>query len=58
MKVKIFQAQGERYLEEEINAFLKAHENIEVTDIKFNVSWAGNRTDTIRNSAMIIYYEE
>ena len=53
MKVKIFDLEDEKDLEEEINKFIK---NIEVIDIKYQVAFNINGDDQLYCfSAMIIY---
>lgn len=56
MKVIIFDESHEKDLEEDINNFLENSENIEITDIKYNVSTSMFGEEQIYCfSAMIIY---
>lgn len=56
MKVIIFDESHEKDLEEDINTFLENSENIEITDIKYNVSTSMFGEEQIYCfSAMIIY---
>ena len=59
MKVIIFDETHEKDLEEDINNFLIENENIEVIDIKYEVSTSMFSDDQIYCfSSMIIYQEK
>lgn len=56
MKVKLFDESHEQDLEEDINSFLEENEEIEIVDIKFQVSTSMYSEEQIYCfSAMIIY---
>ena len=57
MKVKIFDYEDETDLEEDINSFIETNDDIEVIDIKYQVS-VGVFSDeqVFCFSAMIVYY--
>ncbi len=56
MKVKLFDESHEQDLEEDINDFLEENEELEIVDIKFQVSTSMYSEEQIYCfSAMIIY---
>ena len=57
MKVKIFDLEDEGDLEKAINGFIKENDDIEIVDIKYQVSSSIYSEEQIFCfSAMIIYY--
>ena len=57
MKVKIFDLEDESDLEKAVNSFIKENEDIEIIDIKYQVSSSIYSEEQIFCfSAMIIYY--
>ena len=57
MKVKLFDLEDEEDLEKAINSFIKENDNIEIVDIKYQVSSSIYSDEQIFCfSAMIIYY--